>query len=82
MRDGDDVTAAQQSAARQVASTRRLIDESKRTIRAIREHCEAMQRHIERSRALVRGQLQPALVSLLHAPLMAHTGSPRSGSGQ
>jgi hypothetical protein len=62
MVDGDDIAAAQLSAARLVLSTRRLIDESRRTIRALQEQCERIQRHVEASRALLRGHEDPALV--------------------
>ena len=63
MRRGDDIADLQLSAVRQVAYTRRLIDESKRTIRAIQEHCERMQRQVANSRALLQAAVQPAWVS-------------------
>ena len=52
---------AERSAARQIACTRRLIDESKRAMRAIKEQCQVMQRRIELSRELLRAPVQPAL---------------------
>jgi hypothetical protein len=57
------IAAARLSAVRQIACSRQMIEESKRMLRAIQEHCERMQQQLAESRALLRGVVQPALVS-------------------
>ena len=63
MSGAQETSGARLSAVRQNACSRQMIEESKRMFRAIQEHCERMQRQLAESRALLRGIVQPALVS-------------------